>query len=395
MTGHRDFKTGDNDNIAGGVINRDDIRKSRVAAPKQTARTRQPAEPAASRIRNRAAGIFRKKNKSAIRDHKHLFDANTKQICDPAKGVATFRNRIDDITALLEQSRTGQFLMRGHNDATLRITYDKQTNTALYHPASRQIMINPVLPKAVQVILLARELRRAWQHAQNLIHNPMLFEPEDAVLLNRVQIADSRVIATRVAWELKLTGRDDIWTELEDSSLAPLAMAYAKQAGRDFRAANNGSAARAAFDAWFDAQLCRMHDRRLIQEMLADELGYVFGGKGPAMEITPEWLIEMGEMPFSQNYMVIPGLGLPIDNRYSAIKDRANANFLWFIKFERSFGLHAGAYEDIDEQEMELEDVRDNAVFEPVFSTAELLNEATGESAEIIDFNQFCDSGAH
>lgn len=388
MTGHRDFKTGDNDNIAGGVIAGDDNKTSRVAAPKQTAKTRQPAEPAASRIRNRARGIFRKKNKSTIRDHGRLFSANASQICDETRGTAIFRCRIEDITALLEQSRTGQFLMRGHNDATLQITYDKQTNTALYHPQSRRIMINPVLPKAVQVILLARELRRAWQHAQNLIQNPMKFEPEDALLLNRVQIADSRVIATRVAWELKLTGRDDVWTELTDSSLAPLAMAYAKQAGKDFRAVNNGTAARAAFDAWFDTQLSRMHDRRLIQEMLADELGYIFGGKGPAQEITPEWLIEMGEIAFGQNYLALPGVGLPIDPRYSSVKDRANANFLWFIKFERSFGMHAGAYEDIDDSEKMLEETLEQEGFDPVVSAETLLGDAA-DGAEIIDFNQF------
>ena len=120
--------------------------------------------------------------------------------------------------------------------------------------------------------------------------------------------------------------------------------------------------------------------------MLMDELGYVFGRNGPALEMTPEWMIRIGEMPFGQNYMALPGRGLPLDNEYTAIQDRSNANFLWFIKFERSFGTHADMYEDIDEDEAELEDFSFEAItgIGPIGETRDLP-----EGENIIDFTQF------
>ncbi len=45
----------------------------------------------------------------------------------------------------------------------------------------------------------------------------------------------------------------------------------------------------------------------------------------------------LGKMPFGGNYLLPIAPTMISDPVFTDVRDRSNANFLWFIKFERSF----------------------------------------------------------
>jgi hypothetical protein len=45
----------------------------------------------------------------------------------------------------------------------------------------------------------------------------------------------------------------------------------------------------------------------------------------------------LGEQPFGKNYLAPYAQMIIEDPVFTEVRDRSNANFLWFIKFERSF----------------------------------------------------------
>ena len=71
--------------------------------------------------------------------------------------------------------------------------------------------------------------------------------------------------------------------------------------------------------------------------MLSDYQGYVFDMDDATQNITPTLIAALGEMPFGKNYLAEHAATIMNDPIFSDIRDRSNANFLWFIKFERSF----------------------------------------------------------
>jgi hypothetical protein len=105
----------------------------------------------------------------------------------------------------------------------------------------------------------------------------------------------------------------------------------------DFRTLNNGAAASAVFEAWFLSERCRLEDRKLIQQMLADYQGYVFEGDQGSQQVTAELIAALGAVPFGKNYLAPFVSTIMSDALFTDVRDRSNANFLWFIKFERSF----------------------------------------------------------
>jgi hypothetical protein len=142
----------------------------------------------------------------------------------------------------------------------------------------------------------------------------------------------------RVGWELQLSGHKDVWSRIENSTLSDLGRGFAREAIADFRSINNGLAARATFESWFLSERCRKADRTLIQQMLADYQGYVFSDNVETSRlITLDVIKALGKMPFGQNYIEAVATQIIVDPVFTEVRDRSNANFLWFIKFERSF----------------------------------------------------------
>jgi hypothetical protein len=141
----------------------------------------------------------------------------------------------------------------------------------------------------------------------------------------------------RIAWELQLAGEKEPWERIENSSMGDLARAFARESYLDFRTLNNGAASAAVFETWFLSDRCRGEDRKLIQQMLSDYRGYVFDGAQPSQTVTAELIGALGSMPFGKNYLAPYVQTIIGDAVFTEVRDRANANFLWFIKFERSF----------------------------------------------------------
>jgi len=123
--------------------------------------------------------------------------------------------------------------------------------------------------------------------------------------------------------------------------MADLTRAFAREAYMDFRSVNGGEASAAVFEAWFMSERCRQEDRRLIQQMLADYQGYVFENINPSTTVTAELILALGSQPqgksAGKNYLSQYVTAIMGDALFTEIRDRSNANFLWFIKFERSF----------------------------------------------------------
>lgn len=236
--------------------------------------------------------------------------------------------------AMIENARRYEtkFVMGG---AVSSAQYDRRQNT---------IFINPHLNETDQLLLLSRELRRVWQHRHGALVHPLTFHPDQAVLVHRAQVADLCVAMVRTAWEMQLSGGCNAWDRLENSSLADLARAFAREAYMDFRSVNNGEASASVFEAWFLSERCRQEDRRLIQQMLADYQGYVFENIDPSTTVTAELILALGSQPgetatrgSGKNYLAPYVQAIMNDALFTEIRDRSNANFLWFIKFERSF----------------------------------------------------------
>lgn len=244
---------------------------------------------------------------------------------------------IEDLKIALRQSRLGAAYLDFAVRHKTKLVYSRETAEAIYDRNANAILVNPGCDSGERLLLAARELRRLWQHRNGALLHPLLFHPDQAILVNRAQAADLTVSMVRIAWELQLAGTPEAWARLETSSMADLAAAFARESALDFRTLNNGMAASAVFEAWFLSERCRHEDRRLIQQMLADYHGYVFESEAPSKAVGADLIGALGSMPFGKNYLA-PFVGtITGDAIFTEVRDRSNANFLWFIKFERSF----------------------------------------------------------
>ena len=267
-------------------------------------------------------------------------------IFDNAQSICSVKDKEDEfskaalkqkVIETLSKSRAGKAYLDEAAKYNVNILVSSQVETALYDRKSLEIMISPNHDFETIVLLTARELRRHWQHRQGALINPLVFQPDNAILINRIQIADLTASMIRVAWELQLSGHKEIWERLEHSPMADLARAFAHEAFMDFRTINNGIASTAVFEAWFLSDRCKSEDKDLIQQMLADYQGYVFDGDEHISSVTAELIAALGSMPFGKNYLAQHAMTIMSDPIFTDVRDRSNANFLWFIKFERSF----------------------------------------------------------
>lgn len=244
---------------------------------------------------------------------------------------------IDALIVQLQESRLAAAYLDFAKEHNVQLCYSAQIKDAFYDRRDGSIFINPHLELVDQTLLAARELRRHWQHRNGAFIHPLLFQPDNAILINRMQRVDGIIAMVRIAWELQLSDYKAAWERIENSSLRDLGHAFAKEAFRDFRTINNGEAAAAALESWFLSERCRVADRQLIQQMLVDYNGPAFGEEESQSSITPALIAALGTMPFGKNYLSAHVYTLMSDPIFTDVRDRSNANFLWFIKFERSF----------------------------------------------------------
>jgi hypothetical protein len=244
---------------------------------------------------------------------------------------------VEKIYGALGKSRLAAAYLQNAQEHNVTLSLTGQVQDAHYDRKAGKIFLNPALDFADQILLTVRELRRHWQHRQGALIHPLTFHPDSAVMINRAQIADLVVSMVRVAWELQLSGAKEGWERIENSSFNDLGRAFAREAFLDFRTINNGQAAAAVFESWFLSERARHEDKKLIQHMLADYQGYVFDLETAEQTITPALISALGSMPYGKNYLSGHVQTIMTDPIFTDVRDRSNANFLWFIKFERSF----------------------------------------------------------
>lgn len=245
-----------------------------------------------------------------------------------------------DIAVLIEtlaKSRMAQTYLEFANEHKIEIRHSNDVETGLYDRSAGRILINPVLQDDEQILLIARELRRIWQHKNGALLKPITFHPDQAILVNRAQQADLSINMIRIAWELQLAGEVLPWTRLETSSMGDMARSFAREAFLNFTSLDKGIAASATFETWFLSERCRGEDKKIIQSMLADYSTARMECEHSSLNVTRELIVALGSMPYGKNYLAPYVETIISDPVFTEVRDRSNANFLWFIKFERSF----------------------------------------------------------
>lgn len=247
------------------------------------------------------------------------------------------KEHLSNLISSMKESRLARAYLELVEEKNIKILLSHQVEDGFYDREAGSITLNPVMSEEEQILILSRELRRHWQHRNGALINPLRFQPEHSILIHRAQEADLAVSVIRIAWELQLAGRRDVWERVENSPLNDLARSFAREAFSDFRTINNGVCGAAVFESWFLSERCRMKDRVIIQNMLADYNGYVFENIESSKSVTAELIAALGTMPFGKNYLAIHAVTIMEDPVFTEVRDRSNANFLWFIKFERSY----------------------------------------------------------
>ena len=269
------------------------------------------------------------------------FFANASSICKPADQIIfddiPVEKNISELEELLSKSRFAQSLIGFAKEFGTQISYSRFVADAEYDRKDAHIRINPNMPWVDQIILLSRELRRVWQHRNGALIDPVSFYPDHAVLVNRAQVCDLTIMMIRMAWELHLADEKFVWDRIESSSMFDMARSFARESRLDFRNLNNGMSASASFETWFLSDRCLKEDRILIQRMLDDNKSCIFEDEKSSFSVAAQLIRSLGSVPFGKNYLAPYIETIVQDAIFSEVRDRSNANFLWFIKFERSF----------------------------------------------------------
>jgi hypothetical protein len=260
-------------------------------------------------------------------DESLLLTDDLAAICHTALSPAAVLD-IDAAVSLLTLSSTGRLLWE---QAGVSAVCDASVCGARFDSQARLVRINPTLDAEDAALALSRELRRAVLAPVT----EMLKNPDSAIVINRAMQAELLTVPVQVAWELNMAGNRGIWERLSRSTLSDLVYAYGHRASTDFRALRDGRAAMAAFDQWFYSGRTRRADRGLIQSLLA--LGDQIAAQPRSAIATIEALRAIGERGIGRNYLTDHIMNLMQDGFYADVRDRSNANFLWFVKFERSY----------------------------------------------------------
>lgn len=276
-------------------------------------------------------------HKYSVDEYIDTFEAARNSITGQNYTSATSFASVEDLLTTLSQSRIAKAYIDHAKELGTEFVFDATQGTTDYDRATSTIRIQPNHDQAYQVLATLGALRTCWQrHNGGLVH-PLNFQADNAILINRMQQADRVTAIIRGAWELKLSGFDAPWTAIENSSLSDLARAFAREAHMNFRTIDNGLAMTSVFEAWFLSERCRETDKSLINAMLTDAQGFVFDIDNEHASLTPAIIAALGTQPFGKNYLSSHVQTIMNDPIFTEVRDRSSANFLWFIKFERSF----------------------------------------------------------
>jgi hypothetical protein len=245
---------------------------------------------------------------------------------------------IEKIIATATKSGTFNSYFNVLNKDDVKFEISHKIEAAVYNRDTKTILINAHQSIESAIHGLTKATRLAWQHRQGTLMNPLRFQPEDAIVVNRLIAADQDIAAVAVAWDLRLAGEVSLWNMMMNRADRDICTAYAIEAMTNFRSMNSGLAPRAAFEKWFISGRCKSHDREIIQLMLGRHADVLFNDEDISRMIAVDMIAKMGARPVGKNYLTPIVTNIMVDGLYTDVRDRANANFLWFIQFEKKMG---------------------------------------------------------
>jgi hypothetical protein len=243
----------------------------------------------------------------------------------------------DRLLETLDLSRMTRTLLGFVEKNNINLEITDQVSNVSYDKEAKTIFIRDDLDFNTQVLLTIETLRIVWQDLKKVRKHPLTFHPDHAVLVQRAQAADLKVFLVRCVWELKLAGQDQFWQMLEESPMRDLARTFGREALNDFRSLDNGKAACAVFESWFLSERANYEDKILIQAMLAENNNFIFDNGDTSYQKLTKLIMALGEQPYGKNYLARFTDLIINDPLFTDVRDRSNANFLWFVKFERAY----------------------------------------------------------
>lgn len=265
-------------------------------------------------------------------------------------GEKPAKNNLKSILKFGEQSAVFKSYLNFIIGQKIEIELSNEIQSAFYSREKSKIFINDCLDNVTACGALIKSMRMAYNHNQGVLINPLSFQPEEAILVNRILNAD--LDATKIAflWDLKLAGDEQAWTNAMTGADYDLCSAYAMEAMTDFRSIKGGLAPRATFEKWFLSARCKNFDREIIQTMMGGHTDIDIDNVDASRVIAMDVIAGMGNRPEGKNYLSPIVTQIMSDPLFGEVRDRSNANFLWFITFERRMNqMEQELQEDVGE----------------------------------------------
>lgn len=237
-------------------------------------------------VRDRDAGVFRPGGMT-LGETEHAFGHDASSAAGTVPGClkvgetdrgSDTRIELSRLFEILSTSDTGRAVLKQARSRGVHVCVDGQTELLAYYFATQRVVgISASLSEGGKLAFLAHELAHVPQHPAH--SDNRFLAPQELILLRRVREATAEAIASRIAWELRVTGYPDAWDEKMASSYADVARAFEAEAEVDDSEDGLLVASRAAFDRWFEAPWRRdVYDRMTLRHLArisADSLGLV------------------------------------------------------------------------------------------------------------------------
>jgi hypothetical protein len=175
---------------------------------------------------------------------------------------------------------------------------------------------------------LTHELRHLQQVMGNVLDPAVTkaVSPLESIWYNRVIEADASATATDIAYKLHKAGHSDSWKELQRERSGPtnIAAAYEAAVQKNPKAAEDGSAKRAAYDGWFEARGALNRELAEIYNRQGFANYFPVGGalqsgameKTPVQPLEPKDIKKVGALSGTGvNYLDLAG-ARPVDDPY-------------------------------------------------------------------------------
>lgn len=254
------------------------------------------------------------------------------------------------VLEILSRSTLGQAFSQSLSDLGYTIVETDFVASICVDAEMQTIFLQKKTKAAAKLFQLMGMIRKISLEKNAISTDMMDYHPDYAVFINRAIEADHYASFIRLAWETRLAGDDILWRFVETTAMRDLGASFAREACTDFRTLNSGKAQATAFERWFLTDRSKEADSKLVQNILSRQTDY---NKETIIDDVASIIMvieTLGRMPIGKNYLSSFTQILLNDTIFTEVRDRENANFLWFIKFERSFNEVEQQLQNSDQQ---------------------------------------------